>query len=335
MTGEPDFKPALLGALRSAIPEIGEIAELVRLSGGASQESWAFDAMTPSGAVPLILRRAPGGKRPLERANAIPLATEAEAIEAARHAGVAAPRIRYVLKPGDGAGEGYVMDRIAGETIARRILRDAAFDTVRPKLARQCGEILARIHATPTGSLAQKLPHFDGPAQLRLYRDIYDSYDYPHPVFEMAFKWLEPRIASPRPKTLVHGDFRNGNLLISQKGVEAVLDWELCHIGDPMEDLGWICTNSWRFGVADKVVGGFGDLDELLAGYEAAGGTRADPEEVRAWIAYGSLKWGIMCMSMYHAYATGMDRSVERAAIGRRASETEIDLINLIIRGGF
>ena len=70
----------------------------------------------------------------------------------------------------------------------------------------------------------------------------------------------------------MHGDFRHGNILISPDGVEAALDWELTHIGDPLEDIGWICTNSWRFGVAEKVVGGFGDLPDLLEGYKAAGG---------------------------------------------------------------
>ena len=175
------------------------------------------------------------------------------------------------------------------------------------------------------------LPVVDGPTQLRRYRDLYDLYDYPHPVFELAFQWLEPRMARATRQTLVHGDFRHGNLLISPQGVEAALDWELTHIGDPLEDIGWICTNSWRFGVADKVVGGFGDLPDLLAGYEDAGGGDIDPEEVRTWIVYGSLKWGIMCMKMYQGFLH--DRSVERAAIGRRSSETEIDLINLIIHG--
>jgi len=203
---------------------------------------------------------------------------------------------------------------------------------VRPDLARQCGEVLARIHAVElTPQLRKVLPVMDGPTQLRRYRDTYDLYDYPHPVFEMAFKWLEPRMAGARRQTLVHGDFRHGNLLISPKGVEAALDWELVHIGDPLEDLGWICTNSWRFGVQEKVVGGFGDLPDLLKGYEAAGGGRVAEEEARTWIVYGSLKWGVMCMSMYQGFVR--DHSVERAAIGRRASENEIDLVNLIIRG--
>jgi len=328
-----DIASAMQRTLGPVLPGLTAIDGMVRLSGGASQETWAFDAVCADVTVPLILRRTPGGApRVAGNSTSVPLETEALAIEAARAAGVAAPRVRYVLRAEDALGEGYVMDRLAGETIARKILRDKEFDAVRPGLARQCGAVLARIHAVElTADLRAALPVMDGPTQLRRYRDTYDLYDYPHPVFEMAFKWLEPRMAGARRQTLVHGDFRHGNLLISPKRVEAALDWELVHIGDPLEDIGWICTNSWRFGVQEKVVGGFGDLADLLAGYEEAGGGRVTEEEARTWIVYGSLKWGVMCMSMYQGFVR--DRSVERAAIGRRASENEIDLVNLIVKG--
>jgi aminoglycoside phosphotransferase (APT) family kinase protein len=331
---DADFLPVLEQALRGVLPALQRLDRLTRLSGGASQETWSFDAECAGSAIPLILRRTPGGapRQVSETSTSVPLETEAIAIEASRAAGVRAPRVRYVLKETDAIGQGYVMDRLPGETIARKILRDGEFDTVRPDLARQCGEVLARIHAVElTQDLRAALPVVDGPTQLRRYRDTYDLYDYPHPVFEMAFRWLEPRMDGAKRQTLVHGDFRHGNLLISPKGVEAALDWELVHIGDPLEDIGWICTNSWRFGVQEKVVGGFGDLADLLAGYEAAGGGRVSEEEARTWIVYGSLKWGIMCMSMYQGFVR--DNSVERAAIGRRSSENEIDLVNLIIRG--
>ena len=329
----PDFLPALERTLGNAIPGLNGLAGAVRLSGGASQETWSLDAIMGEAIAPLILRRAPGGApRPQGTgSNSVPLETEAIVIEAARKAGAAAPCVRYVLTPEDGVGVGYVMDRLEGETIARKILRNVEFDDVRPKLARQCGEILARIHAVDTAPLKNILNIIDGPTQLRRYRALYDTYDYPHPVFELAFQWLEPRLAQTSRHTLVHGDFRHGNILISPKGVVAALDWELTHIGDPLEDIGWVCTNSWRFGVAEKVVGGFGDLPDLVAGYESAGGGAIDPEVVRSWIVYGSLKWGVMCMSMYQGFC--MDGSVERAAIGRRSSETEIDLINLVIHG--
>jgi len=318
----PDFLPALERALGM------RIENLVRLSGGASQETWAFDGASAGETLPLILRRAPSG---IARTTGIPLSTEAAVIEAARAAGVAAPRVRHVLAPHDGAGDGYVMDRLPGETIARKILRDDAFAGARAKLARECGRSLARIHRVELDDLRALLPVVDGPAQLASYRDNYDAFDYPHPVFELAFQWLAPRLIRSDRETLVHGDFRLGNLLVSPAGLEAALDWELAHIGDPLEDIGWICTAAWRFGVQDKVVGGFGDLADLLAGYEEESGIRVAAEDVRPWIVYGSLKWGIMCMKMYQGFL--LDRSVERAAIGRRCSENEIDLVNMIVGG--
>ena len=326
---EPDFAPALQAAVTRGLRDVASITNLKRLSGGASQETWSFDGVGPAGAQGLILRRAPGGRVVPRSATAVPLATEAKIIRLAAAAGVPVPPVPYVLEERDGLGPGYVMGRVEGETIARKILRDAEFADARPKLARQCGRILAAIHVIDIANLGE-LNKVPAQTQLDQYRAIYDTYDYPHPVFEVAFKWLEERMPDAPALTLVHGDFRNGNLMIGPDGVRAVLDWELVHIGDPAEDLGWICVNSWRFGETHKVVGGFGDVADLLAGYAEAGGKGMTAERVKFWEIFGTMKWGIMCMTMYQAFAGGADRSVERAAIGRRSSETEIDLVNLL-----
>jgi aminoglycoside phosphotransferase (APT) family kinase protein len=320
---------ALAGALSPLSTRPVTIVGLRQLSGGASQETWAFDLDTADGQKPLILRRAPGGVVS-KRATAAPdHATEAEILKLAHRAGVAVPEVPCVLSDAHGIGPGYVMTRIAGETIARKILRDAEFAQARKVLAFQCGETLARIHSIPRETLPP-LNAVTPRAQLAQYLETYDSYDYPHPVFEAAFKWLEQRLPETGALTLVHGDFRNGNLVVGPEGIRAVLDWELTHVGDPAEDLGWLCVNSWRFGETANVVGGFGSVEQLLEGYTAGGGTGMTPERVRFWEIFGTLKWGIMCMTMYQAFAQGTDRSVERAAIGRRASENEIDLINIL-----
>ena len=324
-----DFAPALERAVTRAIAGIASIAGLKRLSGGASQETWSFDGTGANGITPLILRRAPYGKTVQRSATAVPLATEAKVIRLAANAGVPVPPVPYVLQDTDDLGPGYIMGRVEGETIARKILRDAEYADARPKLARQCGRILANIHAIDKAQVAD-LTVVPPRAQFDQYRTIYDSYNYPHPVFEVAFKWLEQRLPETPELTLVHGDFRNGNLMIGADGVRAVLDWELTHIGDPAEDLGWICVNSWRFGETHKVVGGFGNVDDLLAGYAEANGKNMTADRVKFWEMFGTLKWGIMCMTMYQAFASEADRSVERAAIGRRSSETEIDLVNLL-----
>ena len=305
----------------------GAIAGLARLSGGASQETWSFEIVRGGERRPVILRRAPPGYRVSFRSAG--LATEALLMQRAGAAGVPSPHVLHVLQPDDALGEGFLMDHVAGETIPRKILRDAAFAEVRPRLAHELGMILARVHAIDTAGLA-KLRRATVSTELAELYAAYAADHWPRPVFELAFRWLAERAPDAGDAaTLVHGDFRNGNLIVAPGGVRAVLDWELAHLGDPMEDLGWLCVNSWRFGNIDRPVGGFGELDDLIAGYEAAGG-KADRARIIFWQTLGSLRWGVMCLGMLARYESGEDRSVERAMIARRASETEIDLMRIL-----
>lgn len=303
-------------------PTATEAVNARRLSGGASLETWAFDL---DDGTPLILRRRPDGAA--MRETALSLASEAALIRAAEQAGAPTPRVVRVCAPSDGLGEAYVMRRLEGETLGRRIVRDEAFAGVRPDLARRCGEVLARIHAVPTAGLPD-LATSDARGELARYEEIYHQLGAQRPILEAAFRWLESIApAPPERPVLVHGDFRNGNLMIHPTGgLVGVLDWELAHLGDPAEDLGWICVNSWRFGEWRKPVGGFGDYADLLAGH----GGEISLDRVRFWQALGSLKWGVMCLMMYSSFATGQDRSIERAMIGRRTSEAEIDLVTLM-----
>ncbi|MFA5123081.1 phosphotransferase family protein, partial [Zavarzinia sp.] len=151
---------------------------------------------------------------------------------------------------------------------------------------------------------------------------------------DLALVWLKAHLpAAPAVPRLVHGDFRNGNLIVGPDGIRAVLDWELAHLGDPLEDLGWLCVPSWRFGGVAPV-GGFGTRDDLFAAYEAASGTPVDAGAVRFWEVLGTLRWGLICAESANRFLTGGDRSVERAVIARRASETEIDLLDLLTTEG-
>lgn len=301
---------------------------VARLSGGASQETWAFDAVANDAAPRrLILRRVPphpGAKM----GGGLPIESEAALMRAARAAGVPSPEVLHVLTPDDGLGRGFVMARVEGETIPRKILRDAAFATLRPRLAFEIGGCLARLHAIEPAALPE-LTTLTAANELAQLRETYRADGQPRPVFELAFRWIADHAPREPAPTLVHGDFRHGNFIVDSDGVRAILDWELAHLGDPMRDLGWICTNSWRYGAIQHEVGGFGSLDQLAAGYEAAGGAKVDHARVRFWQAFGSLRWGVMCLGMLARFDRG-DRSIERAMIGRRASETEIDLLRLL-----
>ncbi|MGE4323430.1 MAG: phosphotransferase family protein [Sphingobium sp.] len=304
-----------------------QLTTIRRLSGGASQESWLIEGGKDGRPVELVMRRSPGGTTE-KREIAVGLPAEARLMTLARAHDVPAPEVLHVLEPDDGLGVGFVMRRVHGETIARKILRDAQFADVRPRLAGLCGDALARISQIP---IADCPPLTALPARARLdvmYRD-YLAYDVRRPVFEYAYRWLYERMpVEPETLSLVHGDFRNGNLIIDDKGIAAVLDWEMAHAGDPMEDLAWLCVPSWRFGEIRNVAGGFGPVEQLIDGFEAAGGQPVNRASLHFWTVLGALYWGQSCMNFALEFRAG-DRTVERASIGRRASETEVDIMML------
>ncbi|MFC4116139.1 phosphotransferase family protein [Nonomuraea zeae] len=293
------------------------VTSSVRLPGGASRETWALDVVTPDGRThELVLRLDSPGAAPETGAG---LAAEATLMRAAYDAGVPVPRIVA-------CGESHIlMTRVPGETIPRKILRDEAYAAARPLLAAQCGQALAAIHRMPLSCV----PGEAAEDPLERWRDVLDLLGEPHPVFELALR----RLAACRPpgtrRTVVHGDFRNGNLIVGPEGIRAVLDWELAHLGDPLEDLGWLCVKAWRFG-SPLPVGGFGGYDDLVGAYERAAGQPVDRDALRWWETFGVLKWGIICVMQTMRHLRGGASSVELAAIGRRVCENEWDLLGML-----
>jgi aminoglycoside phosphotransferase (APT) family kinase protein len=326
------FSNRLEAILRQRMPGVTAVAGIARLSGGASQETWSLDAVGKGVTVPLVLRRSQGGAKE-QRKNSLDVEAEAHVLGVVRGGGVPVPQVRLVLKPEDGLGHGFLMDRVEGEALPRRILRDEVLKRMHPTLVAQLGETLARIHRFGSAELPA-LRSASAEEEILYHREMYEAHGHPHPVFDLAFRWLLDHLPETQPLALVHGDFRNGNFIVGAEGLRSVLDWELAHIGDPMEDLGWICVNSWRFGLIDLPVGGFGRREQLFEAYEKAGGSNVEPERVRFWEVFGTLKWGILCLLMVDTFRHGNDRSIERAAIGRRASETEIDLLRLLAPRG-
>lgn len=299
----------------SALLGGSEITGLVRLSGGASRETWRFES---SGEALVLQRRRDGAERSMT--------TEAAVLRAARAAGVAVAEV--VIDGGESAalGNPFLVTRaVEGETIARRILRDGRFERARSRLVADMGTAMALLHSVEPSCV----PGLAADDQLATYREVLDSTGHPHPVFEVAFRWLEANRPRPEEPRVVHGDFRLGNLIVDENGLAAVLDWELAHLGDPMEDLGWACVRAWRFG-GPAPVAGLGGYEELTGAYEAAGGKRCDPEAVRWWEILGTLKWGIMCVLQAETHRSRAVRSHEHAAIGRRVCENEWDLIALL-----
>lgn len=289
---------------------------------------WAFDlGLADGSAQPLVLRRQPPGRR-FSGQGLTSVAREAAIVHKAEAAGVPVPRIVFVLPEGSPAGDGYAMARVEGETIGVRVLKLPELAEARAGMARQCGEILARLHAVREYR-ALDLREQGADEALQSLAPRYRETGQARPVFDYALRWLAANLPAERARVLLHGDFRNGNLVVGPEGIRAVLDWELAHIGPPASDLAWLCVTSWRFQRPDLPVGGFGTREELMAGYESAGGTAVDREELHAWEVFQTLNWGVMCAGAAAAFMDG-PRSVEAGVIARRASETEFDLMRLL-----
>jgi aminoglycoside phosphotransferase (APT) family kinase protein len=299
----------------------GAVRDLRPLSGGASRVTSAFELDGPGATSrPLILQMDRGdgstpGKVQMERA----------LLEAARAAGVPVPAVVAMGARDDLGADWLVVERLEGETIPRKILRDDEWASAREVLTSQCADALAAIHTIDPGSigglpaadpLGDPLPFLDALGEVR-------------PALELGVRWLQQHRPPAGARVTVHGDFRTGNFLVGPDGLRGVLDWELAHAGDPAEDIGWLCAPAWRFGGPGEV-GGFGSLEELLGSYTAAGGEPVAPDRVHWWQVHATVKWAVICSLQASAHLSGSTRSVELAAIGRRVCESEWDLFTLL-----
>jgi aminoglycoside phosphotransferase (APT) family kinase protein len=316
---------ALTASARRHLDPGARVINLKPLSGGASASTWQFDAEYSSGHEALILQLAAG----TTYVAALSKTRQAQTQQTAFRLGIPTPEVRWIMDGDDGIGEGYVSRRVGGETLGKRIVSDAVYTQARAAMPGQCGRILAAIHALPVSEF-DGLSRLEPIALVNRVAGEHRGYGESLPVFELAIRWLSQHLPKARPATLLHGDFRTGNLLVDPTGIAGVLDWELAHVGDPMEDLGWLCMNAWRFGQIDLPVGGFGKRSALYDAYQSQTGAVIDEAAVRFWETYGTLQWGVVCQYFAFQHIRGDVNSLERAAIGRRVSETELDLLNLI-----
>lgn len=326
MTAHTD-SVAIARVLAGALPGPLRIDRVDALSGGASAETCAIDLTDGNGvAHALIMRRSAGGNR------FNPGVGKREEALVQQVAGRHDVPVAEVLAIFDDPvlGAGCVMRRLQGESIPRKLLRDETFAAARARLATDCGRAMAAIHRVPVAELPTLATQ--APAQqVEQLAAMHKAFGQPVPTFTLALRWLREHLPPSSAPALVHGDFRTGNFLVDARGLVAVLDWELVHVGDPVEDLGWLCAPAWRFGGAGAA-GGFATRAELVEAYEQAGGRRVSMEALHFWEIYASVRWGVICQFQAFAHLNRLAPSVERAAIGRRVTEVELDLLLLFDR---
>jgi aminoglycoside phosphotransferase (APT) family kinase protein len=333
-----DFRLRLEAFLAGAVQAPVRINAARQLTGGASRETWALDVEIESGPESgrqaLVLRRDIGGNIHDE---ALTREQEFRLLEIAYQAGVCVPQPRWFC--GDPTVVGspfFIMDRLEGESVGRRIVREPALAEARGRLPQQMGEQLARIHRIDAVSEDLSfLPASDlecSPAQTALNRAArqLEHFGEPHPALELALRWLGAHAPASTTPVLVHGDFRIGNLMVGPDGLRGIFDWEFAHLGDPAEDLAWPCVRSWRFGHDTLRLGGVGRTEDFFEAYLKAGGTAIDLRAVRYWEILGNFRWAVGCISQANRHLSGQAPSIELASLGRRTAEMELELLDLI-----
>jgi aminoglycoside phosphotransferase (APT) family kinase protein len=310
----------MIAEMREALQALlGPVSEPVLLAGGASKEAWAVDA----GGEPLLVRRAAGG---VIHRHTLSLADEFAVLEAAHAAGVKVPRpVRYI--PDLEGREAFVMERLEGETIGRRIVRKEELAAARSRLPVQMADELAKIHA-----IAPARVPFLVEARLERMVEELDEVGEPRPAIELGLWWLREHRPPARDPVVVHGDFRIGNLVVGEQGLVGVLDWEFAHLDDPVRDLAFSLVRAWRFGVPERRLGGVGPVEPYLERYNELTGRGIVPAELDYWELAGNVGWAIGCLTQMQRHLTGQDRSIELATLGRLGAEVEYEIVHLLER---
>jgi aminoglycoside phosphotransferase (APT) family kinase protein len=312
-----DVREALQQSLSTMLGREVEISEPVLLAGGASKEAWSVDANGER----LLVRRAAAG---VIHRHTLSLEHEDAVLQAAYEAGVKVPKpFGYIADLA--RREAFVMERLEGETIGRRIVRREELAGARAVLPVEMAEQIAKIHAIS----ASRVP-FLAAAKLERMVDELDEVGEPHPAIELGLWWLREHRPAEREPVVVHGDYRIGNLVVRKDGLAGVLDWEFAHLDDPVRDLAFSLVRAWRFGVPEKRLGGVGPVEPYLERYNELTGREVTRAELDYWELAGNVGWAIGCLTQMQRHLSGLDRSVELAILGRLGAEVEYEIVNLL-----
>ncbi len=311
-----------------------------RLAGGAIQDNLGLELVIEggprAGRHALVLRRDAPSTVPVSR----PRLEEFALLQAAHRAGVPVPEPWCACADPAVLGKPfYLAARVAGEARGARLVKDPAVAAHREELVAELGRVLARIHAlrpplpdlpflaVPADPLAERI------AELRGYLDELGE---AQPVLEWGLRLLERARPGSGVLTLVHGDFRTGNLMLDDGRLVAVLDWEFARLSDPLEDLGWMLAKCWRFGAVEQECGGLGPREPFLRAYEAATGRSVDRHAVRWFELLATLRWAVVALLQAERHRSGRERSLELALTAHIVPQLEADVLDYaaLLEGG-
>ena len=284
-----------------------EVSNLLNTSLGRSRENWSFDlAWHDEGRErlePLMLRRDPlGGLVETERSKEFAILRALEA------ASVPAPAGRWL----DAAGNWFerpslIMRREPG-TCDYYVLNGSLPLEERVALAEQFCDLLAQVHSVDwRGS---ELAHiFSDPGANAALAEL-DQWEAvlradqrePYPEVDLAIQWMRTAAPTAQATVLVHGDYKPGNILLEGTRLVALLDWELAHLGDPMEDVGWVTQPLRR---REHIIPGAWEESQIFDRYQKATGFTVHEEDVRWWQVFATLRTAVMQVSGLRSFLDG------------------------------
>ena len=294
-----------------------------KLGGGAIQDNWLIEALVAGQPRAFVLRRDAAATIAASRSRK----DEFALIAAAHAAGVTVPTpIGFCDDAAVIGGPFALMGKVDGVGFGPRIVKDRSLGGEREALVERLGTELAGIHAIAlpaalSASLGNK-PADPALAVIAALRQALDAMGAERPGLEWSLRWAERHAPAPECVVLAHRDFRTGNIMVDQRGLTAILDWEFAGWSDPMEDVGWFCARCWRFSRPDLEAGGLGSRAAFYRGYEAGGGL-IDDARVRYWEVVAHLRWAVIALQQGERHASGREPSLEHALTGRIAAELD------------
>jgi aminoglycoside phosphotransferase (APT) family kinase protein len=314
-----------------------KIIQMTPLAGGASRDSQLIEVMIGDQKEKLVMRR---DFPTTMNENALTRSQEYHLMQTAYECGVKVARMRWQCDNSQVTGQPFfLMDYVEGVSIGRKVVTMPELAQAREVLPEQMAEQLARIHTIDLQAHHLDFlqhPRENNPA-LEAVASTYEMLDHLRvhvPALEFALRWCEQHAPPPERVTFLHGDFRVGNLLVNREGLAAVIDWEFAHIGDPVEEIGYLCMRDWRFGNDHLRAGGLCDRERFITAYERFSGYPISRERADWWEMIGNIRWGVICLAQAERHLSGRDPSVELASLGRRSAEMQFEALRLIEQAG-
>lgn len=318
---------ALIAALASGTGMDPGMLHAKQIAGGASKSTWLISQGSDPQAIRYVLRRDLGGQI---YSDALSLSQEFDLLRIMHRSAVKVPE--PVSWFDDLLGQpGYLMKHVPGVSVGTKVVRHPELAVARRALPADMAEQLARVHHLPIECLPSYLPRKESPALFvqAMYRDM-DWVGEARPVLEVALQWLLKNAPEPMTPVMCHGDFRIGNILVGPEGLNAIIDWEFAHIGDPRGEISWALVKTWRFGRTDLRFGGIADAEEFVSRYNHHAGRQIAMKDLHYWELLGNVRWAVGASMQAARHRKGLQPDVEFAVLGRMGSMLECEILDLL-----